>query len=72
VLRHPVKSSNLKSVGYDKATRTLQVEFHSGQVRDYKHVPSEHHAGLLAAKSPGAYFHTHIKNHPGVVVSATP
>lgn len=30
--REAVKSSNLKSVGYDKDSKTLQVEFHSGQV----------------------------------------
>jgi len=70
--RRPLKSSNVKSVGYDPDSRTLEVEFHNGDVWSYKPVPPEHHAGLIAAESPGAYFHTHIKRRPGLIVSATP
>lgn len=28
--RTPVSSSNLKSVGYDQSSNTLEIEFHGG------------------------------------------
>lgn len=59
--RTPVKSSNLKSVGYDPATRTLEVEFHSGDVHQFADVWADHHKQLLSASSPGSYFHAHIR-----------
>lgn len=62
MVRTPVKSSNLKSVGYDPATKTLEVEFHSGAVHRYAGIPSGHHQNLIKSKSPGSYFHTHIKD----------
>jgi len=60
--RSPVKSSNLKSVGYDPASRTLEVEFHSGAVHQYHDVAPEHEAKLRTHPSPGAYFHQHIRD----------
>lgn len=60
--REPVNSSNLKSVGYDKDTKTLQVEFHTGAVHEYANVPLDKHAQMMKAKSVGGYFHTHIRN----------
>jgi KTSC domain len=59
--RSPVKSSNLKSVGYDPKTQTMEIEFLNGNVFRYDGVPAHHHAGLLKHSSPGTYFHTHIK-----------
>lgn len=59
--RLPLKSSNLKSVGYDSRTGTLEVEFHSGAVHQYHGVTADHHTKLLGAPSPGAYLSTHIK-----------
>lgn len=59
--RTPVESSNLKSVGYDRATSTLEVEFQNGKVFQYADVPMGTHAGLMAAESPGAYFARNVK-----------
>jgi hypothetical protein len=56
-----VKSSNVRSVGYDADTRTLTVEFHSGARYAYADVPSEEHEALLAATSIGAHLATKIK-----------
>ncbi|OHD15963.1 MAG: hypothetical protein A2Y38_01730 [Spirochaetes bacterium GWB1_59_5] len=41
IQRLPVVSSNLKSMGYDTASGTLEVEFSSGQVYRYRGVPPE-------------------------------
>ena len=50
-----VKSSNIKSVAYDAATETLQVQFHSGLTYDYSGVPPIAYHGLMNAKSKGSY-----------------
>lgn len=56
-----VKSSNLKSVGYDKATGHMQVTFHSGDTYDYLNVPPSAHGHLMAAKSKGKFLDDGIK-----------
>ena len=60
--RTPVDSSNLRSVGYDSATQTLEIEFHSGDTYQYHGVPQQIHEQLMAASSHGRYFAAHIKN----------
>ena len=61
VNRVPVSSSNLASVGYDAASRTLEVEFLHGAVYQYFNVPAYEHEGLMRAPSHGKYFHAHIR-----------
>ncbi len=60
--REPVTSSNLRSVGYDPQTSTLEIEFHHGGVYHYFAVPESRYAELLAAASKGSYFNDHIKD----------
>ncbi|HAT7516912.1 MULTISPECIES: KTSC domain-containing protein [Citrobacter] len=62
MIRDPVSSSNLQSVGYDPATNVLEIAFHSGGVYQYSGVPSAIHQGLLYAGSKGQYFAARIKN----------
>jgi hypothetical protein len=59
--RKDVTSSNLRTVGYDPATRTLEIEFHKSGVYRYADVPLEVYEGLMAADSHGSYFTQHIK-----------
>ena len=59
--REPVSSSNIKSVGYDPASKTLEVEFQSGDVHQFLDVPAEKHAELIKAKSIGGHFHKEIR-----------
>lgn len=54
--RKPLKSTNIESVGYDAATRTMHIEFKGGNVYEYQGVPESVHAAFVAAKSPGAHF----------------
>lgn len=56
----PVSSSNLAAVGYDHASQTLRVQFHSGTY-DYYSVPANLYEGLLNAASKGSYHDTYIK-----------
>lgn len=60
--RTTVHSSNLKSVGYDPSTSTLEIEFNDGRVYEYYGVPQQVHIGLMNAESKGSYYHENIKN----------
>ncbi|MBG1242575.1 MULTISPECIES: KTSC domain-containing protein [unclassified Nostoc] len=62
MLRTPVNSRNLHSVGYDATTRTLEVEFNNGSVYQYSGVPESTYRGLISASSHGKYFHANIKD----------
>ena len=35
MIRQPVSSSNIRSIGYDSESNTLEIEFHSGGVYQY-------------------------------------
>jgi hypothetical protein len=62
VIRKPVLSSNLKSVGYDEKERRLEVEFHDGSVYSYHNVGQDEHHGLMNSASVGKHFHAHIRH----------
>jgi len=57
----PVRSSLLTSVAYDHDRATLQLEFRSGAVYQYFHVPRQSYQDLWQADSHGAYFNRHIR-----------
>lgn len=59
--RQHVNSSNLKSVGYDPATRTLEIEFLNSGLYQYSGVPESVYKELMSASSHGQYFDNHIK-----------
>jgi KTSC domain len=59
--RTPVSSSNLASVGYDRTTQTLEIEFLHGGVYQYSGVPPSVYDGLMEAESHGSYFDRHVK-----------
>ena len=59
--RTPVASSDLKSVGYDPKTKTLEIAFNSGGIYQYSNVPEMEYRSLMSAGSHGKYFHRHIK-----------
>jgi hypothetical protein len=59
--RVPVSSSNLRAIGYDPNTRTLEVEFLNGGLYSYSGVPASVHPGLISAASHGSYFDANIK-----------
>ncbi|AST70212.1 KTSC domain-containing protein [Kosakonia cowanii] len=61
MIRQPVSSSNLQSVGYDQATSTLEIAFHRSGVYQYSRVPYTVYTALMSASSKGQYFDAHIK-----------
>jgi hypothetical protein len=63
MIREPVQSSNLKSVGYDATSKTLEVEFNSGGIYQYSNVPKDIYMGLMRASSHGIFFARYVKDH---------
>jgi hypothetical protein len=62
VTMHPVKSSQILSVGYDPKTETLYIEFLNWNVYEYYNVPGEVSAVMLSpSTSVGSYFYKEIK-----------
>ena len=59
--RRPVRSSNITSIGYDAASHTLEVEFHTGSVYQYYNVPESVYRGLMNASSHGSYLAQYVK-----------
>jgi len=60
--REVIKSSNIRSAGYDKESQTLEVEFASGAVYRYKNVPQQIYNEFNTASSKGKYFAKNIKH----------
>lgn len=57
-----VTSSNISSIGYDAASRTLEVTFHNGGTYAYSGVPQSEYDALMAASSHGSYLNSNIKS----------
>lgn len=61
--RQEVKSSNIKSMGYDSLNKILEIEFLNRTLYQYKNVPQEVYEKLMAAKSHGAFLTHFIKGY---------
>lgn len=61
-----VKSSQVKAIGYDEATKTLAVQFTrgTGAVYHYPNVEKETYDAFVGAESIGVFFGQEIKNLP--------
>lgn len=59
--RTTVYSSVIASIGYDKITRILEIEFVHGKIYRYFNVPETVFTGLMDSSSQGSYFDDHIK-----------
>ena len=62
ITMHPVKSSQILSVGYDPKTEILYIEFLNWNVYEYYNVPGEVSSVMLSpSTSVGSYFYKEIK-----------
>ncbi|MBX3210393.1 MAG: KTSC domain-containing protein [Labilithrix sp.] len=62
MIRDPVASTNVASIGYDADSATLEVEFVNGFVYQYFNVPSGLYEQLMAAPSKGQFLNRYIRN----------
>jgi hypothetical protein len=60
--REIVISTELRSIGYDRKTSVLEVEFQKGGVYRYFGVSEVTYAALMSADSKGRYFNRYIKD----------
>jgi len=58
MIRQPVQSSHIRSIGHDGTD--LEVEFANGAVYRYSGVTPQQHADLIAAPSIGTHFRRHV------------
>lgn len=62
MIRQNVRSSDLRSVGYDPDISLLEIEFNRGGLYQYSNVLAMIYNGLMSASSHGKYFHRNIKD----------
>jgi len=60
--RIAVASSNVRSIGYDSETRTLEVEFKGGSVYEYYDVEPEVYSEFMKAPSKGRFLWNNIRD----------
>jgi hypothetical protein len=56
-----VQSSQVESIGYDAATKTMAVQFHNGGLYRYDGVPPDVYEAALKAQSVGKFLAQSIK-----------
>lgn len=56
-----MNSSNIKSVGYDRDRKVLEVEFKTGAVHQYEDVPGDLSEQMVRAESVGRFFSEHVR-----------
>ncbi len=61
MLRIPVTSSDIKSIGYDPDNLILEIEFLSGGTYRYFGIPPHLHKEFMHADSKGKFLHAFIK-----------
>ena len=59
--RKKVNSSQVRSIGYEAGSQTLEVELTDGSIWQYTRVPSEVHRRLVAAPSVVSYYRDNIE-----------
>lgn len=56
-----VRSSAIHAIGYDMATREMEVIFTGGGIYRFSNVPAEFYIRFLRSESKGNFFQDHIK-----------
>ncbi len=59
--RIQVESSNVRSIGYDAQSMTLEVEFVNGNIYQYFDVPEALYQAFMAAESRGQFLNLNVK-----------
>ena len=59
--RFYVMSSDIKSIGFEEASGTLEIEFLDGSILQYHNVPKIAHLALMTARAKGLHFRSYIQ-----------
>ena len=60
--RRGVDSTTVRSVGYERKRKILEIEFQSGAVYQYVDVPARVYEEFWKAESKGQYFNCEIRD----------
>lgn len=60
--RKYIESSMIRSIGFDSASSTLEIEFNSGAVWQYSDFPESEWHLFEGAESQGKFFNSNIKD----------
>lgn len=60
--RQRVRSSNIRSAGYDPDAEIMEIEFENGSVYQYLSVPADVYDRFQQASSKGKFLNTPVKN----------
>jgi hypothetical protein len=61
--REMVNSVMAVSIGYQELTQTLEIEFKSGEIWQYRAVPQAIHIAMMNSESIGRFFQKYIKGN---------
>lgn len=61
-MHHFKNSSSIASCHHDSEKNVLHITFNSGQTHMYHDCSKDIHDALIAADSPGKFFHANIRN----------
>lgn len=59
--RNPIHSTEVKAVGYDVQTKTLEVEFHHGGIYQYYFAPKEVSKSFDGGESLGKFLDRNVR-----------
>ena len=59
--RKRLSSTSIASVGYDRTSATLEIEFIGGTIYQYFDVPEADYKALMSAPSKGTYVNRYLK-----------
>lgn len=66
--RIQINSKTIKSMGFDHTQRTLEIEYSTGEIYQYKKVPVPMWFDLKASDAKGRFLHRHIKRFERVKI----
>ncbi|KAF7600587.1 MAG: hypothetical protein CGU28_03310 [Candidatus Dactylopiibacterium carminicum] len=61
IIRKPINRGGIKSAGYDRASRILEIEFSNGRLVQQTNVGEEIATRFLASSSPAGYYQDKIE-----------
>lgn len=59
--RKPIRRGGIKSAGYDRSTRILEVEFDTGSIVQHSGVGDEVARRFLSSGAPASYYRDNIE-----------
>ncbi len=59
--RKPIRRGGIKSAGYDRSARTLEIEFDNGSIIQHTAVGEEIARRFLSSGSPASYYKDNIQ-----------